>query len=755
MPALTITDLNNGKTDLDHIAAISTSTELTATDRLGHVKPTMVGSVLAIAAKVAAVETARAQAIDVTIPSALSAITLAVNELFPAAITLVESAKTAAVSAINGALANVESLVSTASAGAIAAAVSATASAGSATTSAANAAISAVAGAEARAAAEAAANATGVIAIYATKALATAALAGIAADAFVEVVADESRTGSPRTRYQKSAGALVFRLDMNASTNGSNVRIACAGNSIMAGTTSPNTISIPQALVAYLPALALATITNDGVPGSSLDTTITGGSAAAADMVVRYTANIKPLRPAASGSVRTYLLIEIGANDFAGMTNAQVATWCARFDTYCATARTDGFTVIAFTIMRRSSDPMLVTERTNRRYMMNDFIRRSRNVDKVVDADLVLTDITDTAVFIDQVHPTDYGNKLLARAAAVAIESHGISVAPYYPIATLRPVLTKAERARLDAASIACVGIGSGTIVNSFVRAMPAMGAGAKTVTWWTKRPAAEALTVQSQFGNSAQSVGTAFNATKNLSQTYMNPLGVAFGGGFDLFPDDWMHCGIRWLADGTATHFANGLPTTVVADTTNYTAFTRMMSSAGTCAFARARIYSRALSDAEMLADFNSLSEFIAAETSYIFALDDGCNGAGAYVLDLSSNGCHLVISDTAKMFPRQPKPNGGIVKFLHSAAASVPGVPLNTRITSWTVNVTVAGAGTVNIGDVNGNGRFYTATAGVLAVGLQDLTLLSRFALNSSTIYVNAVGYTIEHTIRWEPLR
>lgn len=41
MPAITITDLNNAKLDVDHIAAIATSTAATATDRLGGVKNTL------------------------------------------------------------------------------------------------------------------------------------------------------------------------------------------------------------------------------------------------------------------------------------------------------------------------------------------------------------------------------------------------------------------------------------------------------------------------------------------------------------------------------------------------------------------------------------------------------------------------------------------------------------------------------------------------------------------------------------------
>lgn len=43
MPAITIQDLNNAKADVDHVAAVATSTALTATDRLGHSKLTIAG----------------------------------------------------------------------------------------------------------------------------------------------------------------------------------------------------------------------------------------------------------------------------------------------------------------------------------------------------------------------------------------------------------------------------------------------------------------------------------------------------------------------------------------------------------------------------------------------------------------------------------------------------------------------------------------------------------------------------------------
>jgi hypothetical protein len=43
MPGITIQDLENAKTDVDHIGTIANSTDLTATDRLGHVKKTLAG----------------------------------------------------------------------------------------------------------------------------------------------------------------------------------------------------------------------------------------------------------------------------------------------------------------------------------------------------------------------------------------------------------------------------------------------------------------------------------------------------------------------------------------------------------------------------------------------------------------------------------------------------------------------------------------------------------------------------------------
>lgn len=57
MPAINITDLNNAKLDVDHIAEMATSLNPTATDRLGHIKQTMSGIVADLNATAVVTET--------------------------------------------------------------------------------------------------------------------------------------------------------------------------------------------------------------------------------------------------------------------------------------------------------------------------------------------------------------------------------------------------------------------------------------------------------------------------------------------------------------------------------------------------------------------------------------------------------------------------------------------------------------------------------------------------------------------------
>lgn len=89
MPAITIADLENAKLDVDHIAALATSTAPTATDRLGSVKKTIAGVMIPL-------QDAATEAIGTDIPTLVgdvqSARDAAISTSIPDAVALVDEA---------------------------------------------------------------------------------------------------------------------------------------------------------------------------------------------------------------------------------------------------------------------------------------------------------------------------------------------------------------------------------------------------------------------------------------------------------------------------------------------------------------------------------------------------------------------------------------------------------------------------------------------------------------------------------------
>ena len=115
-------------------------------------------------------------------------------------------------------------------------------------------------------------------------------------------------------------------------------------------------------------------------------------------IVARYTASVFPLRP--TGSITSsYLYVFIGANDIvAGVT---ASAWLASWNSYCAQARTDGFKVIAFTILPRGTDPAVETLRQQ----INLGIRTSANYDMLIETAEMFPDSTDLTWYnVDQIH---------------------------------------------------------------------------------------------------------------------------------------------------------------------------------------------------------------------------------------------------------------------------------------------------------------------------------------------------------------
>lgn len=79
MPAITITDLNNAKLDVDHIAEIATSTSNTSIDRLGATKNTIYRAMSLIDSNVEAVDDRVAVALAVDIPAAIASLSVMNN----------------------------------------------------------------------------------------------------------------------------------------------------------------------------------------------------------------------------------------------------------------------------------------------------------------------------------------------------------------------------------------------------------------------------------------------------------------------------------------------------------------------------------------------------------------------------------------------------------------------------------------------------------------------------------------------------
>lgn len=531
---------------------------------------------------------------------------------------------------------------------------------------------------------------------------------------------------------------LVRRL-----LGGQGVQVVGVGDSIMSGLTAPNTTTILQALAAYCAPLASATYTNDGVPGSRLDSTVTGGASSGSDLVARYAANVYPKRPAATGSAGSILVVDIGANDFSIMTAAQATTWIAAFEAYCAQARADGFRVLAFTVMERTGNSTEIALQNKLR--MNDAIRRSVNLDGYIDAAQLLTDSTNGTYFIDGTHPNDTGNRLLARALAAEVARIGqrVATAPL-PAATRAPSVTPAMAAILDAAAIEC----ATTLGQNLGAAVPAIGAGDYSISWWAHQTFAQA-TVSTNHNVIQKGGGSAFGKSSDANgygQLYVLPGAGANWSPNKAHPEFWNHCAIVRVGT-TATFYLNGVSIGTAVDNNVHTTLDNINFVPGK--LARTRIYSRALTAAEVLAEYGNLSAFNASETAYVFALDDGCNHAGTFVEDLSSSKAHLILTDTTKVRIKRPA-RRGVLKKQTVGNATFP-LLAGARITSYTVDVTVSGGGNVDIGDTNGGGQFHAPA--VRGVGKFAAGLTSPFTA-SGTVFCNAAGYTINHTIAFEVL-
>jgi lysophospholipase L1-like esterase len=142
-----------------------------------------------------------------------------------------------------------------------------------------------------------------------------------------------------------------------------------------------------------------------------------------ANITSQYAAQVYPRRPAANGGAPAWLFVWIGANDVGSMTPA---SYIASLESYWGTAKTDGFTVVAFTI----SPGNYVQAQGLTRQDINRRIRLSSVPDYLVDVAALFPDKTDTALYSDGLHLTAAANTVLAREAQTVLLGRRGSMVP-------------------------------------------------------------------------------------------------------------------------------------------------------------------------------------------------------------------------------------------------------------------------------------------------------------------------------------
>lgn len=144
-----------------------------------------------------------------------------------------------------------------------------------------------------------------------------------------------------------------------------------------------------------------------------------------ADITAGYAAEVYPHRPAVAGRP-VYLFVAVGTNDLEDGGGGAAAAFTA-LQSYWAQAKADGFTVVAFTVLRVGTTATAAFS-TNEIDSFNAKIRAATGYDLLVDQNLVLADPYDSNLFnADRVHPIAAGHVLLA---AYVNEAFGGPAAP-------------------------------------------------------------------------------------------------------------------------------------------------------------------------------------------------------------------------------------------------------------------------------------------------------------------------------------
>lgn len=205
-----------------------------------------------------------------------------------------------------------------------------------------------------------------------------------------------------------------------------------------------------------------------------------------------------------------------------------------------------------------------------------------------------------------------------------------------------------------------------------------------------------------------------------------------------------WNHLAVT-RSGSTLTYYCNGVACGTDTSDNTYSGLTRL--GLGICSIARTRAYSRCLSAAEILAEFNNLSTFNVSEANHIFALADGNKCAGLQVQDLSSGNFHVMLPTNGNIVIAAPARVGVWSRLAvgNTSFSAVQQLPANAIVLSWDAICTTGGL-SLNLGSTNGGGQ-YNPTANVPVAGHNALPLPNPLT-GAGVVYQNTTD-TVTHNV------
>jgi hypothetical protein len=221
-------------------------------------------------------------------------------------------------------------------------------------------------------------------------------------------------------------GTTVFLPTSDVNRFSSGLTVVFEGDSLSAADTVGCKTSLSDMTCADWPTQLMGMSTLRNRVSVKNNFALPGGQAS--HMQSRYTASVHPLSPAVTGNPGI-LFVWIGANDYRvnGTTTIE-----SDISNYWATAKADGWKVVAFTIQKRGDDINDGGNGANEanRQTVNSWIRaqfKEGAYDYLVDADRLMSNPWDVAMFsTDTIHQNNNGRYAIAKHVNSVLWGDGI-----------------------------------------------------------------------------------------------------------------------------------------------------------------------------------------------------------------------------------------------------------------------------------------------------------------------------------------